>query len=100
MPKVTVNIPHNLDKQAVYDKLVPVFNKLIEAFEGKDIEVNEDRDNFAADFKFKSLGFTINGIGSVKDDEVTTEVNLPFAAMMFKGKVEKAITKYVTEGLE
>ena len=98
MPKVNVSVPHKVGKTAAKERAQQVVLQLIEVFEGKDGNVAWEGDN--CDFKFKSLGFNIKGRATVSEETVDTEVELPFAAMLFKSKTERAIKKYMTKALE
>ena len=98
MPAVTVEVPHKLDPQEVIDKAKPVLEKTIEDFEGHDLDM-QWTDN-RADFSFKSLAFTIKGNIVVEADKMTVTIELPFAAMMFKGKIEEGIRSELTRMLK
>ena len=97
MPDVTVEVPHKMDPQEVIDKAKPVLEKTIEDFEGHDLDM-QWTDN-RADFSFKSLAFTIKGNMVVEADKLAVTIQLPFAAMMFKDKVQQAITKRLTRAM-
>jgi len=98
MPKVTVRVPHSLDPTAAFARLKPALEKTVADFQGHDL-VQEGGDT-ATSFTFKSMAFTIKGRAEATAGQVTVEVDLPFAAMMFKDKAERAITKNVTRALE
>jgi len=97
MPNVIVEVPHDKDPQDVISKAQPVLEKTIEDFEGHDLNM-EWTDN-QAEFSFKSLAFTIKGNMLVEADKITVTIELPFAAMMFKDKVQGAITKRLTKAI-
>lgn len=98
MPKVTVSVDHTSTLEEIKQKAEPVIQKTVKDFEGRDLELTwNDMD---AAFKFKSMAFTISGTTKVESDKVTVEVDLPFAAIMFKDKAEKAIRKNLTRALE
>ena len=42
-------------------------------------------------FGFKTMGLRFDGTVGVEDDRVVVNGDLPFAAMMFKGKIESEI---------
>ncbi|MFV2067823.1 MAG: polyhydroxyalkanoic acid system family protein [Pirellulales bacterium] len=75
-----------------------VVEKTVKDFEGHDLAI--DWSDGSAHFTFKSLAFTIKGSATVAADQVVVEIDLPFAAMMFKDKVERAITKNLTRAIE
>jgi len=97
MPKITVRVPHNDPKGAIA-KIRPALEKTVSDFQGHDLELSGN--DSALEFKFKSLAFTIGGRALAAPGEVVVEVDLPFAALMFKDKAEKAITKNITRALQ
>jgi len=97
MPKITIRIPHNEPKAALA-KIRPALEKTVNDFQGHDLELTGDEQTLA--FKFKSLAVTISGRVMAEPTDVLVEVDLPFAALMFKEKAEKAITKNITRALE
>jgi hypothetical protein len=94
MPKVTVAVAHQMDPEEVKQKATPVIEKTVKDFEGHDLQLAWT--GRQAEYSFKSLAFTIKGAIRVEPDTVVVEVDLPFAAMMFKDKVHKAVTKNLT----
>ena len=98
MPKVNVNIPHSQDPAQVAEKIKPALEKTLTDFQAQDLQINWAETS--ADFQFKSLAFTIKGNVDITADQVAVEVELPFAAMMFKDKVQKALSKNIARVLE
>jgi hypothetical protein len=92
MPKVTVRVPHQ-DPKAAIGQIKPGLEKLVNDFQGHDLKLTGDESKLA--FEFKSLAFTITGRVLAEPNDVVVEVDLPFAALMFKDKVEKALNKHV-----
>lgn len=90
MPKVSVRVPHNEPKAAL-TQIRPALEKMIADFQGHDLKLTGDDSKLA--FEFKSLAFTITGRVIAEPSDVLVEIDLPFAAMMFKDKVEKALAK-------
>ena len=97
MPKISVTIPHQLEKATVIEKVQPAMEKTASDFQGQDLVIDWQEDK--ADFQFKSLGFSIKGTVVVDDSQVTVDLELPFAAIMYKEKAKKGITKNVTAAL-
>lgn len=97
MPQIKVEVDHKLAKEEAKQRVLPAMIDLILSFEGTEEEFNWDGDQ--CDFKFKSRGFGIKGNCIVGDDAVATEVTLPWAAMVFKERVIKAINKCVGQAL-
>jgi hypothetical protein len=98
MPKVTVTVPHHSDPDKVVEMAARVVEKTIQDFQGHDLTVTWSGRN--ADFQFKSMAFTIRGRMTVEEQQVVVEIDLPFAAMMFKDSVEKAVRKNMTRAIE
>jgi hypothetical protein len=98
MPKITVRVPHVLDPAAAFAKVKPALEKTAHDFQGQDVEIAAT--DTSATFSFKSLGFTIKGQAQALAGEVLVEVDLPFAAMMFKDRAEKGIQKNVARALD
>jgi hypothetical protein len=96
MPKITVKVPHD-DPAGAIAKIKPALEKTVADFQGHDLQLTGD--DRALEFKFKSMAFTITGRALAGVGEVVVEVDLPFAAMMFKDKAERAIAKNVTRAL-
>jgi hypothetical protein len=98
MPKIVVRVPHQLDPSAAFARLRPALEKTAKDFQGHDLTI--DATDTTSQFTFKSMAFTIKGKAEATASEAVVEVELPFAAMMFKDKAERAITKNVTRALE
>jgi len=98
MPKITVHVPHTLDPAAAFAKVKPALEKTAHDFQGQDLQIAATET--CATFSFKSLGFTIKGQAQALPTEVVVEVDLPFAAMMFKDKAEKGIRKNICRAIE
>jgi hypothetical protein len=97
MPKITVRVPHN-DPPAAIAKIRPALEKTVSDFQGHDLSLTDVPGGL--EFKFKSMAFTIGGRALAETTDVLIEVDLPFAALMFKDKAEKAITKNITRALQ
>ena len=98
MPKVTVRVPHELEPAAAFVKIQPALEKTVTDFQGHDLV--QAATETSSTFTFKSMAFTIKGRAEALPAEVVVEVELPFAAMMFKDKAERAITKNVSRALQ
>jgi len=97
MPKITVRVPHN-DPAGAIAKIRPALEKTVSDFQGHNLELTDLSGGL--EFKFKSMAFTIGGRALAEPTDVLIEVDLPFAALMFKEKAEKAITKNITRALQ
>jgi len=98
MPKITVRIPHALGAAEAFQRVKPALEKTAKDFQGHDLQI--DPKDTSATFSFKSMAFTIKGTAEASDAEVVVNVDLPFAAMMFKDQAERALAKNVKRALE
>jgi hypothetical protein len=97
MPKLTVRVPHALPPAEAFAKIQPALEKTVTDFQGHDLAL--EGNETSKSFTFKSMAFTIKGRAEATASDVVVEIDLPFAAMMFKDKAERAITKNVTRAL-
>ena len=98
MPKVSVNIPHDKQPGEALEIVQPALEKTVRDFQGRDLEVDWQDNN--GTFSFKSMAFTIKGKVAIDDNEVVVDIDLPFAAMMFKDKAAKVVKKNIFRAFE
>ena len=89
MPKVTGIYEHSLDNLEVRSKMKLALEDLLKAFEMKDIAVIEDDDKFQ--FSGNSRGVDTKGTIDINETDVQVSIELPFSAIAFKGRVQKAL---------
>ncbi|MEX2174958.1 MAG: polyhydroxyalkanoic acid system family protein [Pirellulaceae bacterium] len=97
MPKITIRVPHQIDPVAAFPKVEAALQKTVADFQGHDLTLTKS--DTSAQFSFKSMAFTIKGKAEATPQEVVVEVDLPFAAMMFKDKAERAIHRNIVAAL-
>jgi len=98
MPKVSVTVPHDKQPNEALDIVQPALEKTVRDFQGRDLEV--DWQDTSGTFSFKSMAFTIKGNVAIGNDDVVVDIDLPFAAIMFKEKAEKAVKKNISRAFE
>ena len=98
MPKVSVEVPHQLEPEAAAERTRPALEKTVSDFQGRDLAI--EWTGPSAEFSFKSMAFTIKGRVAVDAGRVRVEIDLPLAAMMFKDRAQKAVHKNLTRALE
>ena len=93
MPKVTGTYNHTLQVCDAKDKMKFALDDLLESFEISDASI-EETDN---SFQFEGISRGVNTKGSIdiQDTSVKVTIDLPFSAIAFKGRVQKAIDKRV-----
>jgi hypothetical protein len=98
MPKVTVTVPHNRDPKKVIAKAKPAMEKMVHELQGSNLVIESTETTL--DFSFKTFGFAIKGDAEARPSEIEINVDLPFAAMMFKDMAASTIRSSVTQALE
>ncbi len=91
MPAITISTPHSLGAEEATNRLKSFFEKLKEEHKDKVSNLEEQWNDNKLDYSFSTYGFNIKGDMVVEADEVKVNGNLPFAAMMFKGKIEQSV---------
>lgn len=91
MPKLTVAVPHSLDPQEVTKRLQGFLERVRSRYGDQVSDLQESWGENSGNFSFKTYGFNVKGNIAVEPGEVKVEGDLPFAAMMFKGRVEQTL---------
>ena len=90
MPAFKTEVPHSLGKDAATEKLKGFVESASERFQGQVSEFEGDWTDSTFAFRLKTYGFVISGDMTVSDSAVAMAGTIPFAAMPFKGKIEKS----------
>jgi hypothetical protein len=88
MPKFGFQVPHELTQQEARSRLERFAEMLEEKFKGQVSDLEQSWEDDTLRFRFKTYGIQINGGIAVTDKALDFAGELPFAAMMFKGKIE------------
>ena len=91
MPSLTIATPHALSTEEATQRLKTFFQKLKERHGDKVSNLEELWDGNNLAYAFSTFGFNIKGNLTVDPNEVKVNGQLPFAAMMFKGKIEQSV---------
>lgn len=91
MPKLSFSVPHSLEKSEARSRLEAFAERVREKYQGQVKDVKEwwEGDNLC--FGFRTMGVNIDGQLAVEDDHLDVNGNLPFSAMMFKGRIESSL---------
>jgi len=93
MPKVTGTYPHTLDMESARGKMREALDDLLESFEMKDVERNEDGNTTT--FKGVSRGVNTGGSIEISESDVKVVIQLPFRQVAIQVALQKAIDKRV-----
>jgi putative polyhydroxyalkanoate system protein len=91
MPKFGVRVPHNMSQEDARSRLERFAEVLQQKYKDKVSDLNQSWDGDTLNFSFKSYGIQLKGGIAVTDNDLDLNGELPFAAMMFKGKIESEI---------
>jgi len=91
MPSLTISTPHALGKEEAVERLKKFFEKLKARHGDKVSNLEQEWTDNKLAYSFSTYGFNIKGDMTVEPDEVKINSALPFAAMMFKGKIEQSV---------
>lgn len=91
MPQFTVTVPHQASQQEATERVRTLVDRIVQS-QGGQVEVFEQTwtDNILR-FGFKTFGIRLTGTMTVGPQDVRVVGDLPFAAMLFKGKIESGI---------
>jgi putative polyhydroxyalkanoate system protein len=91
MPKFGVKVPHNLTQEEARSRVERFAEMLRQKMQDKVSDLEQTWDGDTLNFSVKTYGIQLKGGIVVKDNELDLNGDLPFAAMMFKGKIESEI---------
>lgn len=92
MPSINISVPHKLGADEAKKRIATLISESKEKFGNQVSDVRESWNGNRGDFGFKAMGFDVSGNLQVQPAMVDVEINLPFAALPFKGRVEKEIS--------
>ena len=85
-------MPHKLGVEEAKRRISSLVADTKKQFGHMATDVTETWNGNTADFSFKAMSFPISGTLNVQPAEVLVEIQLPFAALPFKGQVEREIS--------
>lgn len=100
MPNFNVAVEHGLDRQIAIDRLKNFSEKVRQnsPVELTDVQENWDKQG-NLEFAFAALGMKISGQLITSESTVTVNGKLPFAAIPFRGQLEKQLSQKIKEAL-
>ena len=99
MPKMSLAIPHELGSEEATERVTRLAAKIHDRYKDQAKDLEESWEGNTLNFSFRSMGMNFKGDVTVEDSEVKMTGDLPFAAMMFKGKIEQAVREQMTKTL-
>ena len=101
MPKIEINVPHELEPKEAVEKLQAFSGQVREQFgeQVTSIEETWDEERDALTFSVKARGMAVDGNLVVTETCVEVISTLPFAALPFRGMIESYIRKAISEAI-
>src|SRR5689334_1949233 len=99
MPKSSTSVSHTLGEAGAIERLKNFATKIKEKHADRVSDLEEEWTGNVLKYGFTTFGFKIKGTLTATADEVKIDTDLPFAAMMFKGKIEQEIRDRLTKVL-
>jgi hypothetical protein len=96
MPALKLNFPHQLGRQTAQERLQGLLEKVKNRHGAKISNLRESWVDNVLDFGFTTYGFNVQGFVTVDENEVKLDGQIPFAAMLFKGKIEQELREQMT----
>ena len=91
MPKFNVQVPHSLSQSEARSRLERFADRLQQKFQNQVSELHQSWEDDTLRFRFKTYGIPLDGGITVGENALNVDGNLPFSAMMFRGKIESTI---------
>ncbi len=88
MPKLSMEIPHSHSAEEAKERLVRFNDALKERFKDQVADLTQTWEGDTLSFGFKTFGIKIAGKIAIEEGKLVVDGDLPFSAMMFKGKIE------------
>lgn len=91
MPSLTMAVPHELGEAEAAQRLRGYFAKLKNRYADQVSNLEDTWEGNLLKFAFSTYGMNVQGKLEVSDSSVKVDSTVPFAAMMFKGKIESSV---------
>ena len=97
MPVIKISVPHQLGTEEAKKRITKLIGETKAHYGGKVSDVEESWVENHGQFRFRAMGFSVSGNIDVEPNQVYTELNLPFAALPFKSKIESDLSTRAKE---
>ncbi len=91
MPKFGVRVPHELTQEEARSRLERFAESLQQKFQDQVGDLHQSWEGDTLQFQFKTYGIPLKGGITANENDLNLDGELPFSAMMFRGKIESAI---------
>lgn len=91
MPKLTVDVPHELDQDEAVERIKREFPAIKDSFQEHISTFEDNWNGNTMDFRLVTSGVTVAGTVAVGPSGVKVDAQLPLVAMIFKSTIESRI---------
>src|SRR5579862_6864098 len=89
MPKINLSIPHQLSQDEAKERIARLIaENRAKAFDGIS-DLAENWSGYVDTFSFRYRGFAVTGKLEAQEAQIVVNVDLPFMALPFKGRIEQ-----------
>jgi hypothetical protein len=97
MPTIKIAVPHQLGTDEAKKRITQLISETKAQFGSHVSDLKESWNGDRGDFSFSARGFSVSGNLQVEPTNARMDINLPFAALPFKGRIEKEISARAKE---
>jgi hypothetical protein len=91
MPQFNVQVPHTLPETEARERLNRFVDILRQKFQDSVSDLQQEWDGNTLRFQFTTFGIPLKGGITVDERQLEVKGDLPFSAMLFRGKIESSI---------
>jgi hypothetical protein len=91
MANFKMSVRHTLSQEEAMDRIKTLMGEVKKQYAGSIDKLEENWNGNSNTFSFTAMGFSVSGVLTVLPGEITLVGDLPFAARLFKGKIESMI---------
>ena len=99
MPSFNTEVSHSLGKEKAKQRLESFLDRAAQVYKDQVSELRGEWSGDTLNFHMTTYGFTISGDLAVEEESVKMQGQLPFAAVAFRGKIEKSFAKELQRAL-
>ena len=96
MPTTTMEFPHSLGQEEAVRRLKEKTDLVTGTYGDQVSDLQQTWSDNELAYGFRVMGMRIAGTVTVDDSRVRLETQVPFAALMFKGKIESRVKEEMT----
>jgi hypothetical protein len=96
MPTLNISVPHQLTQDEALRRIQDTIAQAKIQYAGKVTISEENWSGYAGTFTASGSGQTVSGSIAVNPSDVTIQSSLPFAAILFKGRIQSGVRDKLT----